>query len=173
MTMRFPGRAALAAAAVLAAIAAAVPASASPAGLPHLDITGVYVAGVSSGGFMATQLQVAYPGTFDGAGIIAAGPYGCGQGNVTGFATCDIGASLPALEQQAVTWPAGGLIDPVTNLAGKPVYVYHGTLDPVVSTWSRTPAWTSTSTSARTRNTGTGIRQAMAGPPQTGWCPAR
>ena len=59
MTMRFLGRAALPAAAVLTAIAAAVPASASPAGLPHLDITGVYVTGVSSGGFMATQLQVA------------------------------------------------------------------------------------------------------------------
>jgi hypothetical protein len=26
-----------------------------------------------------------------------------------------------------------GLIDPVSNLAGKPVYVYHGILDPVGS----------------------------------------
>jgi poly(3-hydroxybutyrate) depolymerase len=68
MTMRFLGRAALPAAAVLATLAIAVPASGSPAGLPHLDITGVYVTGVSSGGFMATQLQVAYSGTFDGAG---------------------------------------------------------------------------------------------------------
>src|SRR5271170_5081606 len=113
MTMRFLGRAALPAAAVLATIAIAVPASAVPASavpasasagpalLPQLDITGVYVTGVSSGGFMATQLQVAYSGTFDGAGIIAAGPYDCGQGNVIDFATCDIGASLPTLEQQA------------------------------------------------------------------------
>ena len=82
---------------------------------------------------MATQLQVAYSGTFDGAGIIAAGPYDCGQGNVIEFATCDIGASLPALEQQAVTWSSQGLIDPISDLAGKPVYVYHGTLDPVVN----------------------------------------
>ena len=140
MTMRFLGRAALPAAAVLATIAIAVPASAVPASagagparLPQLDIKGVYVTGVSSGGFMATQLQVAYSGTFDGAGIIAAGPYDCGQGNVIDFATCDVGASLPALEQQAVTWSAEGLIDPVSNLAGKPVYIYHGTLDPVVN----------------------------------------
>jgi hypothetical protein len=133
MTMRFLGRAALPAAAVLATIAIAVPASASAAGLPQLDITGVYVTGVSSGGFMATQLQVAYSGAFDGAGIIAAGPYDCGQGTVIDFATCDIGASLPTLRQQAVTWSAEGLIDPVSNLAGKPVYVYHGTLDPVVN----------------------------------------
>ena len=142
MTRRLLRRAVLPAAVVLATIAIAAPAAASPAGLPHLDITGVYVSGVSSGGFMATQLQVAYSATFDGAGIIAAGPYDCGQGTVIDFATCDIGASLPALEQQAVTWSAAGLIDPVSNLAGKPVYVYHGT------TWSQTLAWTSTSTSA-------------------------
>ena len=133
MTMRFLGRVTLPAAAVLVTIAIAAPAGAGPAGLPQLDITGVYVTGVSSGGFMATQLQVAYSGTFDGAGIIAAGPYDCGQGNVIDFATCDIGASLPALEQQAVAWSADGLIDPVANLAGKPVYVYHGTLDPAVN----------------------------------------
>ena len=46
----------------------AAPADASSSALPRLDITGVYVTGVSSGGFMATQLQVAYSGTFDGAG---------------------------------------------------------------------------------------------------------
>jgi poly(3-hydroxybutyrate) depolymerase len=114
------------------ALATAAPAQAA-ASLPRLDITGVYVTGVSSGGFMATQLQVAYSGTFDGAGIIAAGPYDCGQGNVIDFATCDVGASLPALEQEAVTWSAEGLIDPVSNLSGKPVYVYHGLLDPIVN----------------------------------------
>jgi poly(3-hydroxybutyrate) depolymerase len=133
MAMHFLRRAVPPAAVALATITIAVPASASPAGLPHLDITGVYATGVSSGGFMATQLQVAYSNTFDGAGIIAAGPYDCGQGNIIDFATCDIGASLPTLERQAVTWAAKRLIDPISNLAGKPVYVYHGTLDPVVN----------------------------------------
>jgi poly(3-hydroxybutyrate) depolymerase len=52
---------------------------------------------------------------------------------VIDFATCDIGASLPALEQQAVTWSHEGLIDPVSDLAGKPIYVYHGILDPIVN----------------------------------------
>jgi poly(3-hydroxybutyrate) depolymerase len=138
MRSGFQRRVALASAAGLAAVSLAAvsvvaPASAAASGLPRLDITGVYVTGVSSGGFMATQLQVAYSGTFDGAAIVAAGPYDCGQGTVTDFASCDIGASLPALEKQAVTWSARGLIDPVSDLAGKPVYVYHGTLDPVVS----------------------------------------
>jgi hypothetical protein len=133
MTHRVFRHAALGAAAALAALGLAGPAGASSSALPQLDITGVYVAGVSSGGFMATQLQVAYSATFDGAGVVAAGPYDCGQGNVIEFATCDIGASLPALEQQAVTWSDEGRIDPVSDLAGRPVYVYHGTLDPVVN----------------------------------------
>ncbi|MGD0609776.1 MAG: PHB depolymerase family esterase [Streptosporangiaceae bacterium] len=133
MTHRACRLAALTAAAGLAALCLAAPAQASSSALPRLDITGVYVTGVSSGGFMATQLQVAYSATFDGAGIIAAGPYDCGQGNVIDFATCDVGASLPTLEQQAVTWSGEGLIDPVADLAGKPIYVYHGILDPVVN----------------------------------------
>jgi poly(3-hydroxybutyrate) depolymerase len=115
-----------------ALVTVASPAQAASA-LPRLNITRVYVTGVSSGGFMATQLQVAYSATIDGAGIIAAGPYDCGQGNVIDFATCDVGASLPVLEQQAVSWAGQGKIDPVANLAGKRAYVYHGVLDPVVN----------------------------------------
>jgi len=87
MTMRFLGRAALPAAAVLATIAIAVPASAVPASagagparLPQLDIKGVYVTGVSSGGFMATQLQVAYSGTFDGLASSPPGPTTAARG---------------------------------------------------------------------------------------------
>ncbi|MEU6769839.1 hypothetical protein [Streptomyces sp. NPDC046759] len=53
-------------------------------GLPDLDIPAP-TSPVSSGGFMATQLQVAYSGTFDGAGIVAAGPYDCGRGKVIHF----------------------------------------------------------------------------------------
>jgi poly(3-hydroxybutyrate) depolymerase len=92
------------------------------------------VTGVSSGGFMATQLQVAYSRTFSGAGIVAAGPYDCGQGTVGGVGVCLLGAGLPTLEQQAVTWSGQGLIDPVAGLAGKRIYTFHGTLDPVVTT---------------------------------------
>jgi poly(3-hydroxybutyrate) depolymerase len=110
------------------------PAEASSSALPKLDITGVYVTGVSSGGFLATQLQVAYSATFDGAGIFAAGPYDCGQGNVIDFETCALGISDAQLEAQAQTWAAQGQIDPLSNLKSKPVYVYHGLLDPVVNT---------------------------------------
>jgi len=118
-------------AAVAALVAATAPGTAHAAGagpLPAYDITGVYVAGVSSGGFLATQLQVAYSGTFD------AGPYDCGEGNVIDFETCELGISTSQLEAQAQAWAQQGQIDPVANLRGKPVYVYHGELDPVVNT---------------------------------------
>jgi poly(3-hydroxybutyrate) depolymerase len=125
----------IAATAALLAVLAPGTANAASAGpLPSYDITGVYVAGVSSGGFLATQLQVAYSGTFDGAGTFATGPYDCGEGNVIDFETCDLGISDPQLEAQAQTWASQGLIDPLSNLQGKPVYVYHGTFDPVINT---------------------------------------
>ena len=84
MTMRFLGRAALPALQCSRSSPSRsrpAPARQRPA-LPAARHQGVYVTGVSSGGFMATQLQVAYSGTFDGAGVFAAGPYDCGQGNV-------------------------------------------------------------------------------------------
>jgi poly(3-hydroxybutyrate) depolymerase len=64
---------------------------------------------------------------------MAGGPYYCGEGSIVGFEACDLGIGLPALEQQAVNWAQQGKIDPVADLAGKPVYTYHGTLDPVVN----------------------------------------
>ena len=138
MTIRSLPRAARAAVALAVAagfslFGATAPAQAAAPGLPHLDITGDYVTGVSSGAFMATQLQVAYSATFSGAGIIAGGAYDCGQGNVIQFASCYIGSSLPTLEQQAVTWAAEGKIDPLSDLQNKPIYTYHGTLDPIVN----------------------------------------
>ncbi|HEY4603987.1 MAG TPA: hypothetical protein VIH08_06590, partial [Blastococcus sp.] len=41
-------------------------------GLPRLDVSGTYVAGISSGGYMATQLQVAYSSRVAGAAIFSA-----------------------------------------------------------------------------------------------------
>lgn len=125
--------AALATTAGLALVGATAPAHASSSPLPHLNITADYVTGASSGAFMATQLQVAYSGTFQGAGIVAGGPYDCGQGNIVSFEACDLGIGLSTLEQQAVTWADQGKIDPLSNLVGKPVYTYHGTMDPAVN----------------------------------------
>lgn len=122
--------------AVTLALAGATPAHASEPPLPRLNITDTYVTGISSGGFMASQLQVAYSGTFTGAGIFAAGPYYCGKGGiVTGLIACGTGlisTDPGGIEAIARNWSASGEIDPVENLQGKPVYTYHGTKDPLV-----------------------------------------
>ncbi len=75
MTSRFSGTFAAVAALLSGAAQAAV-------NLPQLNIdkTQTTVSGLSSGGFMAAQLHVAYSETFaKGAGIVAGGPFYCAE----------------------------------------------------------------------------------------------
>ncbi|MGH3750864.1 MAG: extracellular catalytic domain type 2 short-chain-length polyhydroxyalkanoate depolymerase, partial [Micromonosporaceae bacterium] len=113
------------------------PSQPAVAALPQYSISGAYVAGISSGGYMATQLHVAYSGTFDGAAVFAGGPYHCAQQNLNqALYACMrdwMDNQLPTLEQTARTWSDQGLIDPVGNLADDPVYVFHGTNDSTVA----------------------------------------
>lgn len=48
-----------------------------------LDARHVSVSGLSSGGYMAVQFQVAHAASLSGAAVIAGGPYGCAAGSVT------------------------------------------------------------------------------------------
>ena len=60
-------------------------ASAGAAPLPALSINPaeVSVSGISSGGYMAVQLHVAYSNTFHkGIGVVAGGPFYCAEGSV-------------------------------------------------------------------------------------------
>ncbi|MBV1852735.1 poly(3-hydroxybutyrate) depolymerase [Catellatospora sp. NEAU-YM18] len=104
--------------------------------LKPYNISAVYVAGVSSGGYMATQLQVAYSGRIKGAGIFAAGPYYCAQNNANqALYACGDNIwsdQLATLEADASLWSGYGWIDPISNLSGKPVYVFHGNSDTTV-----------------------------------------
>jgi poly(3-hydroxybutyrate) depolymerase len=106
------------------------------AGLQQYTISSDFVAGVSSGGYMATQLHVAYSGTFKGAAIFSAGPYYCAQGSLTQATLACTNSlqsdQLSTLERDASTWSSQGLIDPVGNLARQPVWVFHGTNDSTV-----------------------------------------
>jgi len=43
----------------------------------HVEPDKITVSGISSGGYMAVQLGVAYSSVFSGVGVFAAGPYGC------------------------------------------------------------------------------------------------
>jgi len=58
---------------------------APPGTLPSLGAaeTGASVVGVSSGGYMALQLAIAWPERFAGVGVLAAGPWSCSQGSLS------------------------------------------------------------------------------------------
>jgi poly(3-hydroxybutyrate) depolymerase len=113
-------------------------ASPTPGLLRAYTISAAYVTGVSSGGYMASQLHVAYSGIFKGAAIVAAGPYYCAQDNlIRALLACTstfASDQLSTLETDASTWSSQGLIDPIGNLSGQPVWVFHGTNDTTVQT---------------------------------------
>ncbi|MEU4569897.1 PHB depolymerase family esterase [Micromonospora sp. NPDC023956] len=106
--------------------------------LRSYPVSAVYVAGVSSGGYMATQLQVAYSSRIRGAAVFAAGPYYCAQNTVAqalyGCGDNIYPTNVPALETYTRTWASYGWVDGTANLSGQPVYVYHGANDGVVKT---------------------------------------
>ncbi|WP_169814739.1 extracellular catalytic domain type 2 short-chain-length polyhydroxyalkanoate depolymerase [Nocardia crassostreae] len=116
---------------------AAVPAP-TPGELRGHDIDSVYVSGISSGGYMANQLHVAYSGTFSGAGIFSAGPYRC-AGDFDYAVRAQTGCmqngarKTPAeLAAETRTLATSGKVDAPANLSGDPVYLYHGTSDQTV-----------------------------------------
>ncbi|WP_329792908.1 PHB depolymerase family esterase [Lentzea sp. DG1S-22] len=132
---------ALAAATGLAAASLSISLAAVPppqsGSLTKYDVTGTYVSGLSSGGFMANQLHVAYSSVFQGAGIFSAGAYDCAQNDLnTALLACmDTfqARKTPAeLEQLTRTRASAGSVDPPQNLAGDPVWLFHGSADDTV-----------------------------------------
>lgn len=122
------------------ALAAAGTASAAdaPAKLPALkiDAARVTVAGLSSGAYMATQAQVAYPDVFHGAALVAGGPYGCAAGKLeTALGSCMKGSPAPdvtALAAAAKARADKGEIGPLAKLGTAKIYALHGAQDALV-----------------------------------------
>lgn len=144
-------------------LAACMPSTAvfaqTPAGLPALglDPDEVTVSGLSSGGYMAAQFEVAHSASIKGAAIVAAGPYGCSMGSViTAALTCScpyeeaaggvIGPEISAARSNCIRLPPAVLaqralaatrgnsadIDPIRGLKRHRVWLYSGDADPVV-----------------------------------------
>src|ERR1700738_2513815 len=95
----------------------------------------VTVAGISSGGYMAVQLQVAFSQSIFGTAVFAGGPYYCAQGSVnTALGYCESGSGIPL--QKLIDYQnyqaANGTIDPTSNIANKPIYMFSGTNDTTV-----------------------------------------
>ncbi len=122
-----------------AALAAAGASVWAAVDLPKLKIdkTQTTVSGLSSGGFMAVQLHVAYSATFaKGAGVVAGGPFYCAEGsivNATGRCMASpAGISTSTLINTTNNWASQGSIDPVSNLQNSKVYLFSGSIDSTV-----------------------------------------
>jgi poly(3-hydroxybutyrate) depolymerase len=121
--------------------------------LPALkaDLSRTSVSGLSSGGYMAEQFHVAHSKTVIGAGIVAAGPFGCAESAfyVT-MVWVNVGQALygcmsnylsvfgvldnKRLVGIAKTLAQDGKIDPLENLKQSKVYLYSGENDKIVAT---------------------------------------
>ncbi|TWI62915.1 esterase/PHB depolymerase [Pseudoduganella lurida] len=113
--------------------------------LPALKADQLSVSGLSSGGFMAVQFDVAYSASVVGAGIIAGGPYNCSRGNVTiatmicscttGTPWCAVtpgGTNIPDLIDTTDRYASDGEIDAPANLARQRIWLFSGRADSVV-----------------------------------------
>ncbi|OOG47166.1 poly (3-hydroxybutyrate) depolymerase (PhaZ) [Rhodanobacter sp. C01] len=114
--------------------------AAQPAGtLPKLklDPSRVAVVGLSSGAYMATQAQLAYPELFPNAALVAGGPYGCAGGKLdVALGSCMKGVPAPdvgALVANATKRAAAGETGPLKDLAHAHVYLLHGSADALVA----------------------------------------
>jgi poly(3-hydroxybutyrate) depolymerase len=95
----------------------------------------VTVAGISSGGFLAVQLQVAFSKSIFGTAVFAGGPYYCAQGSLNsaqGYCETGNGIPLQTLIDYTNYQAANGKIDPTSNIANKPIYMFSGTNDTTV-----------------------------------------
>lgn len=124
----------------LAALAGTGIAGGTPS-LPALGATleKLTVSGVSSGGYMAVQFQVAHSTLVAGAGILAAGPYECATGSMwralhncmnpgTGARVPDADTTLAHVHAEA----AAQRIDPPAGLRDDRVWVFAGGADRTV-----------------------------------------
>lgn len=96
------------------------------------------VIGVSSGGYLAGQLAVAWPSRFAGLGVVAAGPWACARGELSlALGQCmftRLGPpDLAAIEARYRDYRDRDLVGPTAARAGLRAYVWHGGADGTVA----------------------------------------
>lgn len=104
----------------------------------NIDRDQISVSGLSSGGNMAVQMHVAFSASVMGAGVLAAGPYLCAEGNVLYATTRCLDSEFAYLPSAAyfreltLEEEAAGRIDATSNLADDRIWIYTGGEDDVV-----------------------------------------
>jgi poly(3-hydroxybutyrate) depolymerase len=103
----------------------------------NLDTAKVTVSGISSGGYMANQYHITFSEQVNGAALLSSGPYGCAQGNLKmGLSWCmnnSVTLNIEPLFEQVVSAAKNKKIDPLENLSGDRVWIFHGESDQTVS----------------------------------------
>ncbi len=121
---------------VAAMLVASFTAQATPLPSLKIDAAQTSVSGISSGGYMAVQLHVAYSGTFkQGAGVIAGGPFNCAENGLLNVLVRCLGrTAIPVADLVKITndWAKNGTIDPTSNLTSSRVYIFAGAKDSAV-----------------------------------------
>lgn len=94
------------------------------------------VSGISSGGYMAVQMQVVHASIMRGAGVVAGGPFGCAEGRVDqALGTCMEGTpDARALAAKVRELATGNQVDAPEHLARQQVWLFTGGNDGVVRT---------------------------------------
>ena len=133
---------------MLSAHAYGYPAPYPPLPALNIDISETSVSGLSSGGFMAVQLAVAYSSIIKGVGVVAAGPYYCSQNDLliaTSRCSCTIQPSsacqvsqtstnVPKLVSLTRASSASHIIDDVSNITRQRIVTLSGASDATVPT---------------------------------------
>lgn len=101
----------------------------------NVDTSQTTVSGLSSGGFMANQLGIAYSSLFKGVGVFAAGPYMCA--GLNNYTACMYNASISStqltnMQNSLNSYSTSGAIDNKSNIANQKVYLFIGTSDTTV-----------------------------------------
>jgi poly(3-hydroxybutyrate) depolymerase len=131
-----PGRMAAAVGLMLLCAGALAQTPAPALGAYQANRTQTSVSGLSSGAYMALQLQVAYSKDIIGAGVIAGGPYYCAANNMAYASICmgqvPFFPPNPAIMVGfAKDFARARQIDPLSHLADDRVYVFSGTQDQI------------------------------------------
>lgn len=93
-----------------------------------VDTSTITLSGLSAGGYMANQFHLSHPEMVSGAGIIAAGPYGCARNSImTALSECVNKA--PAVYPANISNISNQFIDVAEQLKDDKVWLLHGTLD--------------------------------------------
>ena len=111
---------------------------AEPLPVLNLEPGATTVSGLSSGAFMAVQLQVAFSHAISGAGIVAGGPYACADNSLWRalnvcmnpfFVAADPDRSFATTQEMA----ADNRIDPLQGIVADRLYLFHGKADDTVA----------------------------------------